>query len=119
MSPNDRKEVRRNRYKVAVDAEDGRRLREDTVAQIRKGKREESLLKKRCEGHQSEQVLTNYLESLPSMVARVWSTETVLQLEAATQFRKLLFIETTIEQVIQAGVVPRFVEFLAREAASA
>ncbi|XP_004306871.1 PREDICTED: importin subunit alpha-1-like [Fragaria vesca subsp. vesca] len=115
MSPNDRKEVRRNRYKVAVDAEDGRRRREDTMVQIRKDKREESLLKKRCEGHQSEQVLTNYLESLPSMVARVWSTETVLQLEAATQFRKLLCIETTIEQVIQAGVVPRFVEFLARE----
>ena len=32
------------------------------------------------------------LESLPAMVAGVWSSETNLQLEATTQFRKLLSI---------------------------
>ncbi len=32
------------------------------------------------------------LESLPSMVAGVWSTDSNLQLEATTQFRKLLSI---------------------------
>ncbi|KAG5023821.1 hypothetical protein JHK85_020163 [Glycine max] len=57
------------------------------------------------------------LESLPAMVAGVWSNDNSLQLEATTQFRKLLSIERSppIEEVIQAGVVPRFVEFLVRE----
>jgi len=32
------------------------------------------------------------LESLPAMVAGVWSDENPLQLEATTQFRKLLSI---------------------------
>lgn len=85
------------------------------------------------------------MESLPSMVAGVWSNDNNLQLEATTQFRKLLSIGMTkpapasfmlvsfnflydltcglwltersppIEEVIQSGVVPRFVEFLMRE----
>ncbi|EFH49994.1 hypothetical protein ARALYDRAFT_909535 [Arabidopsis lyrata subsp. lyrata] len=94
-------EVRRNRYKVAVDAEEGRRRREDNM--VEKSKREESLLLE--------------LGSLPSMVGGVWSDDRSLQLEATTQFRKLLSIECNppIEEVIQAGVVPRFVEFLTRE----
>ncbi|KAM5568835.1 importin subunit alpha-1-like [Rosa sericea] len=125
LRPNARTEVRRNRYKVAVDAEEGRRRREDNMVEIRKSKREESLLKKRREGLQAQQFpasvqppnLEKKLESLPSMVAGVWSTESALQLEATTQFRKLLSIERSppIEEVIQAGVVPRFVEFLVRE----
>ena len=85
------------------------------------------------------------------MVAGVWSDNSNLQLEATTQFRKLLSIGTfcalhcviclfscsssfdmnvyivlitvltiaerspPIEEVIQSGVVPRFVEFLVRE----
>ena len=55
LRPNARTEVRRNRYKVAVDAEEGRRRREDNMVEIRKTKREESLLKKRREGLQSTQ----------------------------------------------------------------
>lgn len=47
LRPNARTEVRRNRYKVAVDAEEGRRRREDNMVEIRKNKREENLLKKR------------------------------------------------------------------------
>ena len=81
------------------------------------------------------------------MVAGVWSESSNLQLEATTQFRKLLSIgihmisfvvfvfgcllyimsddidvknqlaerSPPIEEVIQSGVVPRFVEFLVRE----
>ncbi|KAM7278886.1 hypothetical protein ACFE04_006020 [Oxalis oulophora] len=128
LRPNARTEVRRNRYKVAVDAEEGRRRREDNLVEIRKSKREESLLKKRREGLQAQQFsastaslhtsnVEKKLESLPSMVAGVWSDNATLQLEATTQFRKLLSIERSppIEEVIQAGVVPRFVEFLKRE----
>ncbi|MCD7454355.1 hypothetical protein HAX54_024444 [Datura stramonium] len=127
LRPSARTEVRRNRYKVAVDADEGRRRREDNMVEIRKNKREESLLKKRREGLQAQQqqfpanlqtsTVEKKLESLPSMVAGVWSNDSNLQLEATTQFRKLLSIERSppIEEVIQSGVVPRFVEFLMRE----
>ncbi|KAF4393654.1 hypothetical protein CsatB_025847 [Cannabis sativa] len=126
LRPNARTEVRRNRYKVAVDAEEGRRRREDNMVEIRKSKREESLQKKRREGLQTQQFppsphpsnLDKKLESLPSMVAGVWSEDNAnLQLEATTQFRKLLSIERSppIEEVIQSGVVPVFVKFLDRD----
>lgn len=49
LRPSARTEVRRNRYKVAVDAEEGRRRREDNMVEIRKNKREENLQKKRRE----------------------------------------------------------------------
>ncbi|KAL5783828.1 hypothetical protein ACOSP7_008857 [Xanthoceras sorbifolium] len=128
LRPSARTEVRRNRYKVAVDADEGRRRREDNMVEIRKSKREESLQKKRREGlqqHQLQQLpasaqasaIEKKLEHLPSMVAGVWTDDSNIQLEATTQFRKLLSIERSppIEEVIQAGVVPRFVEFLTRE----
>ncbi|XP_076894875.1 importin subunit alpha-1a-like [Bidens hawaiensis] len=79
----------------------------------------------------------NKLENLPAMVAGVFSDENNMQLEANTHFRKLLSGYFTfflvnccvlrsfylflsehsppIEDVIQSGVVPRFVEFLVRE----
>ncbi|KAF2289118.1 hypothetical protein GH714_028997 [Hevea brasiliensis] len=125
LRPSARTEVRRNRYKVAVDADEGRRRREDNMVEIRKSKREESLQKKRREGLQAQQLhptvfsstMEKKLESLPSMVAGVWSDDGSLQLDATAQFRKLLSIERSppIEEVIQSGVVPRFVEFLVRE----
>jgi len=48
------------------------------------------------------------------MVAGVFSDVTAKQLESAQQFRKVLSIEKNppIQQVIDSGVVPRFVEFL-------
>ena len=58
LRPSARTEVRRNRYKVAVDAEEGRRRREDNLVEIRKNKREESLQKKRREGLQAQQFTT-------------------------------------------------------------
>lgn len=100
------------------------------MVEIRKSKREESLQKKRREGLQANQLpqfapssvpasstVEKKLESLPAMVGGVWSDDRSLQLEATTQFRKLLSIERSppIEEVIDAGVVPRFVEFLTRE----
>uniref|UniRef100_A0A251TE75 Importin subunit alpha n=1 Tax=Helianthus annuus TaxID=4232 RepID=A0A251TE75_HELAN len=127
LRPSARTEVRRNRYKVAVDADEGRRRREDNMVEIRKNKREENLLKKRQLLSSSQSLAAGVpvqastvekkLESLPSMVAGVYSNDNNLQLEATTQFRKLLSIERSppIEEVIQSGVVPRFVEFLMRE----
>ncbi|XP_071708612.1 importin subunit alpha-2-like [Rutidosis leptorrhynchoides] len=128
LRPSARTEVRRNRYKVAVDADEGRRRREDNMVEIRKNKREENLLKKRQVLPSSQPLSTDApvtnatdeqkLGSLPAMVAGVFSNDHNMQLEATTQFRKLLSVERSppIEEVIQSGVVPRFVEFLMREA---
>ncbi|KAL9347932.1 hypothetical protein Peur_059298 [Populus x canadensis] len=132
LRPNARVEVRRNKYKVAVDADEGRRRREDNLVEIRKNKREESLLKKRREGlqaqqqqQQQQQVTSSLnisasdkpLDTLPAMIAGVWSDDKNIQFEGTTHFRKLLSIERSppINEVIQSGVVPRFIEFLARD----
>lgn len=54
LRPNARAEVRKKSYKVAVDADEARRKREDNMVEIRKNKREENLLKKRREGMQAQ-----------------------------------------------------------------
>ncbi|PKI76121.1 importin subunit alpha-4 [Punica granatum] len=128
LRPNSKTDARKKSYKTGVDAEEARRRREDNLVEIRKNKREDSLLKKRREGlplqsqlqladgSQNAAAIEKRLESIPNMVQGVWSDDPALQLEATTGFRKLLSIERCppIDEVIKAGVVPRFVEFLAR-----
>ncbi|KAD2393002.1 hypothetical protein E3N88_39979 [Mikania micrantha] len=60
-------------------------------------------------------VSVNHFDGLPVKVAGVLSDDNNMQLEATTQFRKLLSIKRSppIKEVIQSGVVPRFVEFFA------
>ncbi|ANM66161.1 ARM repeat superfamily protein [Arabidopsis thaliana] len=128
LRPSAKTEVRRNRYKVAVDAEEGRRRREDNLVEIRKNKREENLQKKRFTSSmafgsatgQTEQDLSsaNQLkDNLPAMVAGIWSEDSNSQLEATNLLRKLLSIEQNppINEVVQSGVVPRVVKFLSRD----
>lgn len=57
------------------------------------------------------------LEQLPAMVQGVMGNDPAVQTECTTQFRRLLSIEKNppIQQVIDAQVVPRFVEFLQRD----
>ncbi|KAL8540950.1 hypothetical protein ACS0TY_002281 [Phlomoides rotata] len=133
LRPSSRAEVRKKGYKIGVDADEARRRREDNLVEIRKNKREDNLLKKRREGlpngsftqqpqlfpldsSQTPSAIEKKLESIPSMVQGVWSNDTNSQLEATTMFRKLLSIERSppIDEVIKAGVIPRFVEFLGR-----
>lgn len=67
--PSAKTEVRRNRYKVSVDADEGRRRREDNMVEIRKNKREENLQKKRREGltaSMSSQLGQDFSSSLPT-----------------------------------------------------
>ncbi|XP_076910953.1 importin subunit alpha-like isoform X2 [Bidens hawaiensis] len=127
LRPSERTEVRRSHYKVAVDAEEGRRRREDNMVEIRKNKREENLLKKRqvvpvqTPKKVSSLCLFVFIElqfeSFLSMAAGVFSNDNNMQLEATIEFRKFLSIEQSppIDEVIQSGVVPGFVEFLKRE----
>ncbi|CAM8938599.1 unnamed protein product [Rhodiola kirilowii] len=128
LRPTSRADVRKKSYKTGVDADEARRRREDNMVEIRKNKREDNLQKKRREGiSQSQHLLPSAgpvdqfdinkkLESIPLMVKGVWSDDYDLQLEATTQFRKLLSLERSppIEEVVKVGVVPRFVEFLQR-----
>ncbi|XP_047321576.1 importin subunit alpha-1-like [Impatiens glandulifera] len=127
LRPNARTEIRRNRYKVAVDADEGRRRREDDMVEIRKNRREENLQKKRRDFQASQQQFAatvenvgstdSKLENLPSMLVSIYSNDSNLQLTATTQFRKLLSIERNppIDEVIQSGVVPRLIQFLTRD----
>lgn len=67
--PSAKTEVRRNRYKVSVDADEGRRRREDNMVEIRKNKREENLQKKRREGFtpsMASQLGQDFSSSLPT-----------------------------------------------------
>jgi importin subunit alpha-1 len=47
LRPDCKADVRKQRYKVAVDIVEARRKREENMVEIRKSKREESLRKKR------------------------------------------------------------------------
>lgn len=58
LRPSARTEVRMKGYKLAVDAMEARRKREDGMVEIRKSKRDENLQKKRREGSQLHQQFT-------------------------------------------------------------
>jgi hypothetical protein len=123
MSLRPKDKARRSTYKASIDADQGRSRRADTTIEIRKNQREETVKKKRLimNNQQFPAPLQagaeKRLENLPAMVAGIMSEDGNMQLESTTQFRKLLSIERSppIQDVIQAGVVPRFVEFLRRE----
>ncbi|EIE22441.1 importin alpha [Coccomyxa subellipsoidea C-169] len=118
---------RRKGFKKGIDTEDARRKRETNIVELRKNKRDESLQKKRAvfaapgagsmeDSNRGTAAFQRKLEALPLMVRGVYSEDPQQQLEATTQFRKLLSIERNppIEEVINQGVIPRFVQFLQR-----
>jgi importin subunit alpha-6/7 len=130
-------EWRKNAYKNRGQPEDVRRRREEASVELRKSKKEESLAKRRnfnsvaASADSDEEIDTfskptsnvltlnsNYFKSLqemlPAMVAGVFSDNVEEQLNATVKFRRLLSKEHNppIAQVIETGVIPRFVEFL-------
>jgi len=153
-----REEERKKGFKKTVDADEGRRRREETSIQIRKTKKDMHLAKRRqmptstaapntSAGMAAANMLagnatqTNYsanvlddsammgssapagaavaskLENLPQMIQGVLGDDPSQQIERTTEFRRLLSIEKNppIQQVIDSGVVPRFVDFLRRD----
>lgn len=113
---------------AGIDLDEARRKREDNIVQLRKDKRDENLQKKRMtsglmmqnaaeEQQKTPSSVQQRLAHLPEMVRGVMSENTEQQLEATTQFRKLLSIERSppIDEVINQNVIPRFVQFLGRD----
>jgi len=110
---------------AGISANDARRRRDETNIKLRKQRRDEQLWKKREMIHGSTIRGDGDIafdgpafvpQDLIGLVEGVMSDIPNAQVEATTQFRKLLSIERNppIAQVIEAGVVPRFVQFLQR-----
>lgn len=115
-----------NQYKnKALDNQELRRRREEAGVQIRKAKRDEQLFKRRNVQETAtaaeEQMVPNvsdgsFLQALPNMIGQLMSDNKDAQLQATQMFRKLLSKDPNppIDEVIEAGVIPRLVEFLQR-----
>ena len=101
LRPNARTEVRRNRYKVAVDAEEGRRRREDNMVEIRKNRREESLQKKRREG-----LVAPQMPSTPTSEKKV--TDSLSLINHTLRFNVLLLLTMIQSPKLKASQCFRF-----------
>lgn len=113
-------DARKKEFKKALD--DPRRKREDEQVQIRRVNREAHLSKKRQQAAEgfaaSTQAPPVDVRELPRLTQWLMSTDPSLQFQAAQQIRRMLSVEhyPPIQEVVNAGVVPRFVEFLGRDA---
>eukprot|EP00298_Acanthocystis_sp_HF-20_P005313 c15526_g1_i1.p1 GENE.c15526_g1_i1~~c15526_g1_i1.p1 ORF type:complete len:522 (+),score=248.63 c15526_g1_i1:75-1640(+) len=117
----DRIETRNRAMQHGMSAAEARKKREEVNVQIRKQKREEQLQKRRFEGAEPPSTSGGQAVVVPNsfndLLEALGSDNPVVRLEATTQFRKLLSIERNppIKQVIELGVVPKFIEFLKRD----
>ncbi|KAA8494268.1 Importin subunit alpha-1 [Porphyridium purpureum] len=137
---NVRQDFRKKTYKKGLDVDEARKKREEHQVEIRKSKKEESIMKKRREqmgssvpgGGELDMGSTSVdsnmqggmagssaaqragLERLPEMAAGILSDDTSKHYPYTMEIRKLLSIEQNppIDEVINAGVVRRLVEFL-------
>lgn len=110
LRPGRKQEERKKDYKGIPNYDEQRRKREEQVVEIRKTKREESLQKKRREGHHeastsnapvpSSNHSAEQLRNLPQLKAAVSSDDPSAQLDATRQFRKLLSIGASPNNIL-------------------
>lgn len=113
--------ARRKGPKKGIEIDEQRRRRTETSIQIRKEKKEDQIQKRRIPAESQTTELSAPLSldaAHPSMILghreNVLSDDPVRQLNSTQHFRRLLSIEKNppIQQVIESGVVYRFVQFL-------
>lgn len=108
------------KLKPTIDASEKTRQREMEAAQIRKKNKDEILQKRRKDGGISDSKMDDNLRekmaNLKQLAESLRSMDVNVQMEATVSFRKLLSMERNppIDQVIETGVVPIFVQFLTR-----
>lgn len=122
MSANEKSLSRRKEYKRALDIEDTRRKREESTFLVRKKQREEQLQKRRnlLGLSESQQEIENDytpnsdLDELKSATQDLFSENPNAYYAATVTIRKLLSVEVDppIDEAVEAGVVPRLVQFL-------
>jgi len=129
----DRLASRQKDFKKGVDADEARRKREDAAVQLRKQTKDEALFKKRMvnEGEFSAeacgadagdergmdtagQATSQVAGEIVRLKQLLMSNDPEAVLSATQQYRKLLSVEVDppIADVINAGIVQRFVELL-------
>jgi importin subunit alpha-1 len=127
--PRESAEATRRKFKSGLDLDAARRKREEEHVKLRKDKRVEQIRKKRAafggfgkaDGFDESQPVDVYLldrlKQIPMWVQGCLSQDPAVELECTRQFRKLLSIERSppIAQVIESGIIPKFVEFLTRK----
>jgi len=111
MFAKSKQNVRKEEYKKK-ETEGSKAKRAENLVKIRKEQRLTSFQKRRVMAA-GEQTSSN-LQEFDSLIAAVRSSDPGKQLEATTSIRKLLSIEHNppIQEVIDAGIVPRLVDFL-------